>query len=71
MVFGVLSNDPAMVVVGAMLGFAAVVLGVVGLRHARLGRGAKGQAIAGILTGSVSLAVMTWLLVTLVRFLSN
>ena len=46
-------------------------LGVVGLRQASIGKGARGQAIAGILTGSVSLVVMAWLLTTLVAFLSN
>jgi hypothetical protein len=76
LVLGVLALILAILVVtsplAAILGIIAIVLGIIGIGRAERGEAInRGSAIAGVVTGLLSLAVVAFLAFSIGRFTSN
>ncbi|MGI8872996.1 MAG: hypothetical protein ACR2KP_01445 [Egibacteraceae bacterium] len=71
LILAVLAGGLPTLLVATLFGVAAVALGVAGLRGAARGLGSRGQAVAGIATGSVSLVIAAYVIVGLFVFLSG
>ncbi|MBA2272927.1 MAG: DUF4190 domain-containing protein [Actinobacteria bacterium] len=76
LVFGVVSLVLAILIlffpIAAIVGLIAIILGIIGMRRASRGEATnRGQAIAGLLTGLLALAIAVFLTVRIGAFLTE